>query len=430
MHVCTMIRSILHSYHKAVVFKRPAFLSKTLIKTLYTHIMHSNHDGATMMSRHIGMMRGPMAKIAQLTSMIPDFVPEPYRQQLRQLCTQTYPMPWSVARRCLSAELGTNWDTRFDHFNPVPVATASIGQVHKVRLHDGRYGACKIQYPDIRLSMQSDLNTIGWALRFLEKWSKAIKTQSIFDELCTRMIQELDYTQEARHMDAFYTFFHNDADLCIPKPVHHLSGKTVLTMEWVNGHAIDTVRHEPECVRNRVARQLLKGWYAPFFQQGMMHGDPHQGNMAWTDTHVIMMDWGCARHFSPDFVHSIVTLYNATLHNQPDTRHQVYASWSIPGLNKDICHGLDLWTGFLMAPFIHKEPCYVDDISSSKKGQQVAKHVRHLFHQGGGVVLPAEFLIFDRVAVVLGSILTAIKAKACWADLFQSIMMDANTRTS
>jgi predicted unusual protein kinase regulating ubiquinone biosynthesis (AarF/ABC1/UbiB family) len=396
-------------------------LSKSLLGTLWKQAMHSPVEAADHLVKKMGAMRGPMVKIAQLTSMVPDLLPETYRIQLINLCDQSPPMPWGLAKRCLAESLGTHWSNRFDTFNNKARFAASLGQVHEVILHNGQKGACKIQYPDVGLSLESDLRSIGWILRFYEKWSGAIRTKSIFDEICTRMRQELDYEKEAKHMQLFHTFFKDHPHITIPKGIRHLSTKKVLTMPWLDGQPMAQAYKQSLSIRNRIAQQLIDGWYTPFFQHGWMHGDPHQGNITWHHEGINILDWGCARPFSKTFVHSIQQLYQGTLHNNASQRHDAYAQWGIDNLNKDICAGLDLWTGFLMAPFVQTKPCSLADISPPAKGKAIAKQTHTLFRQGGGVMLPADFLIFDRVAVVLGSLIMHLDARAPWADLWQDI---------
>ena len=125
-------------------------------------------------------------------------------------------------------------------------------------------------------------------------------------------------------------------------------------------------------------------------------------------------------------MHSIIQLYEGTLHNKPSQRHAAYAQWGIDPLNPSICEGLDLWTGFLMAPFVQTKPCAFADISHPSKGKAIAQQALALFRQGGGVMLPADFLIFDRVAVILGSLIMHLDARAPWADLWQDIHNNKN----
>ena len=366
-------------------------------------------------------MRGPMVKIAQLTAMVPELLPEPYRRALLELCDQVPPMPWGLAKRCMAESLGPNWERLFDTFDSKARFAASLGQVHAARLHSGQRVACKIQYPSVSLSLESDLQSLGWVLRFYDKWSRAIRTQNLHEELCTRLRQELDYSQEARHIHHFRSLFQDHPFVTLPTVVSHLSTKDVLTLSWLEGKTMNQAKTQPQEVRNRIAAQLIHAWYRPFFQAGWMHGDPHQGNVTWHEQGINLLDWGCARSFSKTFVRGIIQLYEGTLHNNPAQRHDAYAQWGVHPLNKATCEGLDLWTGFLMAPFVHPRACALSDVSCPTQGKAIAQQAHTSFRQAGGVTLPADLLIFDRVAVVLGSLIMQLDAKAVWSDLWQGV---------
>lgn len=405
----------------AVVFKRPSFLSATVLRTLWRHLMHSPQEGAEILLEKLGMMQGPMVKLAQLTAMVPDLLPEHYRKRLLALCNQSTAMPWGVVRRCMAGALGSDWSRHFESFHPTARFAASLGQVHEAYVHGGKKVACKIQYPDIGFAMESDLRHVGWMLRFYEKWSGAVRTQKIFQELCTRMRQEIDYQQEAQNIHMAHMFFNGHPFVCVPDVEQYLSTKTVLTLSWLEGQPMDMAHFQPQWVRNRIAVQLLHGWYVPFFSSGWIHGDPHQGNVTWHDEGINILDWGCVRHFDRSFVQSIGPLYQGILHNNPQQRHAVYDQWGVAPLNAAICEGLDLWTGFLMAPFVQEKPCSFSEISSPLQGKAIAKQAMTLFRQGGGIIFPPDFLIFDRVAVVLGSMIMSLNARVSWANVWQEI---------
>ena len=147
----------------------------------------------------LGGLKGPLMKVAQMMATIPDALPAEYAAELAQLQSQAPPMGKPFVRRRMAAELGPDWAQRFADFPLEAAAAASLGQVHKATLHDGRTVACKLQYPNIEAAVEADLSQLRLIFDLYRRYDSAIDTSRIYEEIAARLREELDYEREARH---------------------------------------------------------------------------------------------------------------------------------------------------------------------------------------------------------------------------------------
>ena len=156
---------------------------------------------AADLTQALGGLKGPLMKVAQLMSTIPNALPAEYAEELAQLQASAPAMGWPFVRRRMAAELGPDWLARFAEFGHVAAAAASLGQVHKARLpDDDRPLACKLQYPDMESIVEADLRQLKLIFGIYERYDPAIRTDQIHAEISARLREELDYDREARHM--------------------------------------------------------------------------------------------------------------------------------------------------------------------------------------------------------------------------------------
>jgi predicted unusual protein kinase regulating ubiquinone biosynthesis (AarF/ABC1/UbiB family) len=228
----------------------------------------------------LGGLKGPLMKVAQILTTIPDALPEDYARELAELQANAPPMGFAFVRRRMSTELGPDWEKRFAEFGREAAAAASLGQVHRGRLHDGRDVACKLQYPDMASTVEADLRQLKLAMAVYKRMDNAIHQDDIYVELATRLREELDYLREARQMRLYRVMLDGIQDIEIPAPIEGYCTRRLLTMEWLSGTPVqkwlDTKPDQES--RNRVARALFRAWYVPFYRYGVIHGDPHLGN--------------------------------------------------------------------------------------------------------------------------------------------------------
>ncbi len=185
------------------------------------------------------------------------------------------------------------------------MAAASLGQVHRAVLEDGRAVVVKVQYPGVGDSLQGDLDNLGMVVKTVSKATKAMDGTAYFRELREEMMLELDYRREAALCQGFAKSVARLPDLKVPTVIAERSSERVLTLELLEGQTLKdwvVAERTPE-ERFRVARQLIRAIYGPFLCAGEIHADPHPGNfMVMADGRLGLLDFGSVKHFSERFV--------------------------------------------------------------------------------------------------------------------------------
>lgn len=229
----------------------------------------------------LGELKGGAMKVGQALSVMEAAIPEqygkPYREALTKLQREAPPLPAAKVHRVLDAQLGTKWRDRFQSFDDTPVASASIGQVHKAVWSDGRPVAVKIQYPGADEALRADLKTMQRMVSVFKQLSPGADVQGVVDELIERTEMELDYRLEAGNQRTFARAYDRDAKFLIPHVV--ASAPKVLIAEWIEGIPMSQIiRDGTVAQRDLMATRLAELTYDAPRRLGMMHGDAHPGN--------------------------------------------------------------------------------------------------------------------------------------------------------
>ena len=158
----------------------------------YLGIKVDRGNHATELREALGNLKGPIMKVAQILATVPEALPREYAEELANLQTDAPSMGWLFVKRRMTAELGADWQSRFGEFGKKAAAAASLGQVHRATGLDGTQYACKLQYPDMRAAVESDLRQLKLVFSLYERYDKAISTGDIHAELSERLAEELD----------------------------------------------------------------------------------------------------------------------------------------------------------------------------------------------------------------------------------------------
>src|SRR3569833_2379205 len=178
---------------------------------------------ALALASALGGLKGPIMKVAQLLATIPDAVPPEYASELMKLQSQAPPMGWAFVKRRMSAELGSDWQTKFKEFEHHPSAAASLGQVHRATALAGAPLACKLQKPDMQSAVEADLTQLQLLLSLRKRKDSAIDTSEIGVEIAARLREELDYVREARHVALYQHMLKNEPAVRVPNEWPDLS---------------------------------------------------------------------------------------------------------------------------------------------------------------------------------------------------------------
>ena len=391
----------------------------------YLGIKVEREKAAEDLKAALGGLKGPLMKVAQLLATIPDAVPKEYVKELSQLQSNAPAMGWPFVKRRMASELGPGWQQKFGSFEKEACAAASLGQVHQATTLDGQKLACKLQYPDMQSAVEADLKQLKLILGIFERSDKAISTKQIHAELTERLREELDYTREAKHMAMYRDVFRNDDRVHVPDVMHDLSTSRLLTMSWVDGNRILNYIDDHEELRNKLAMNMFYTWYIPFYDYGLIHGDPHLGNyQVRPDGSINLLDFGCVRVFPAPFVGGVIDLYNALKDNDPDLAVHAYETWGFKNLTKELIDVLNIWANFIYAPILDDRTRLIEETNSGMYGRETARKVHFALRDVGGVEIPREFVFMDRAAIGLGSVFLHLKANINWYELFQSVIAD------
>ena len=330
----------------------------------------------------LGGLKGPLMKVAQLLSTIPDALPSEYASE------------------------------------------------HRAVAPDGRALAVKLQYPEMASVVAADLAQLKLVFALYERYDKAISTRNIHAELAERLREELDYEREARHMRLYGEMLGAERGVEVPDVLPELSTKRLLTMTWLEGAALVACKDWPLERRNKVANNMFRAWYVPFYFYGVIHGDPHLGNYTVTpDRTVNLLDFGCVRVFPANFVKGVIDLYHALERDDRDLAVHAYKSWGFANLSQEMIAVLNRWARFVYGPLLDDRTRPIQERRAEPEGPRLVDSVHGDIRRLGGIAPPRAFVFMDRAAVGLGSVFMHLKAEINWHRLFHELIDDFDEAT-
>lgn len=247
----------------------------------------------------LGTMRGLAAKVGQMASYVDGMVPEGQQAAFeRALSTLRSAAPHSspeAVAKILHEEFGQDASELFAEFDPIPFASASIGQVHRATLHDGRAVAVKVQHPGIDRAMANDLDNGAMFESLVNRFKgRKLSSKQVFQEIRKRFEEELDYEREAEHQRFFANAFADHPWVVVPGVIDERSTRRVLTSDFVEGKPLESVMDAPEALRLQWAKTLWLFAFGSILQHGRFNADPHPGNFLFQDDgKVACLDYGC-----------------------------------------------------------------------------------------------------------------------------------------
>ena len=263
---------------------------------------------AARVADQLAHLRGAAMKLGQMISMdAGDILPPELTAILARLREGAHHMPPQQLDRVLGAEWGRDWRRRFRHFQAHPIAAASIGQVHRAELPDGRTLAIKVQYPGVAASIDADVDNVATLLRVSGLLPRELDVVPLLAEAKRQLHEEADYARELAMLERYAALVGDDPAYVVPAAEPSLSTARVLAMEFVAGERIEALQERPQEERDGAARALVALVLRELFAWGIMQTDPNFANYRWQPgaegTHtgrLVLLDFGAARTVAPE----------------------------------------------------------------------------------------------------------------------------------
>jgi predicted unusual protein kinase regulating ubiquinone biosynthesis (AarF/ABC1/UbiB family) len=385
-------------------------------------------------AKELGEMKGVLMKAGQLISFIFEALPDDAQAALATLQSDAAPMAPTLAAGVVQTELGGPPERVFLDWTDLPVAAASIGQVHRAVTHDGRDVAVKVQYPGVHEAIESDLDAAeAMYAMFSAMMLKGLDAKGLVDELRDRMREELDYRIEARNVIEFSNHFAGHPWVRVPELVPEASTEKLLTTEWVEGMTFDQFRNSASAdTKQRAAEVVWRFAQHAIVRHGAFNGDPHPGNYKFHhDGSVTFLDFGLVKRWSEGEWESLMPTLDALI-VQRDPELLVAAMESSKFLRAG--HGLDpqLVFDYVSSPYV---PYMTDTFTFTREWMRDTLAV--IFDVQGPhqrvieeLNMPPSFVILDRVVWGVSAILGKLEAQGPWRAMLLEYLVDGPPATS
>jgi predicted unusual protein kinase regulating ubiquinone biosynthesis (AarF/ABC1/UbiB family) len=254
---------------------------------------------AEQVAEALGGMKGAFMKLGQMASYLDIGLPDHARAALADLQQNAPPMSAELAAGVIERELGAPPDIAFAEWDPVPLASASIGQVHRAITHDDRAVAVKVQYPGVDQAIEADLEAAGLVFGAMGLAFSGFEPGPLVDEIRARVVEELDYDSEARNQQLFADSYRNHPFIHVPDVVTGLSTARVLTTDLAEGVRFDVMEGWDQAQRDLAAEAIYRFVFRSLYRLRAFNGDPHPGNYLFQpDGRVTFLDFGLVKHFT------------------------------------------------------------------------------------------------------------------------------------
>jgi len=281
-------------------------------------------EAAERMVDTLGTMKGAAMKIGQLASFIDtEFLPPEYRQlyqeKLSKLRSEAPAMPWKKVRAVLEEEWAEPVEELFEDFSEEAAAAASIGQVHRATLPDGRKVAVKIQYPGVAEALRADMQNAGMIMRMAKALAPGLDAKAAAAELKERVLEELDYEYEAQNQRTFARAYREHPFIYVPDVITRLSANRVLVTEWVDGVGFDEIKQLPQADRDRFGEIVFRFCFGSIYHLQHFNADAHPGNyILMSDGKVAFLDFGMTKQLDSEQIELEIAALEAAFEDDPE----------------------------------------------------------------------------------------------------------------
>lgn len=336
-------------------------------------------------------------KLGQVLSVRPDLVPKEYSKELEKLQDKVPEFPFDEVRAIIEKEFGKSMEHLFLHFEKKPIASASISQVHKAVLKTGEKAAVKVQRPNVKHIMETDIEIMFYFAKLLEKQSEKVRMYNpvkIVEEFKEWTEKELDFRLESRNAKRFYQNFKGSRTVCIPKIYDELTSEKVLTLEFMDGielHNIKEIRRKKLDI-NKIINNGFNAIMTQVFVHGIFHADPHPGNIiVMSNNSIAFIDFGIVGYFDEKLKNRCIDLLYGIVEQDEDLIMDTLAGM---GMEENVDYErLKSDIGFIIQPLQYSS---IKEIKVSKVLEEILDiALRH------NLRVPASFVLFGKTVITL-----------------------------
>ncbi len=376
---------------------------------------------AADVARTLGEMKGALMKIGQMVSYLDQSLPEPLRAALSQLQTDAPPMSAELAGQVVIEELGRSPEELFEQWDPVPIASASIGQVHRAITHEGVAVAVKVQYPGVAEAVRADLGNAELLFGALGLVFPGLDPAPISAELRARITEELDYGIEADNQRLFVEYFAGHPFIHVPAVLPAYSTRRVLTSELAAGATFREALGWSQEERNLIGETLFRFVFGSLYRLHAFNGDPHPGNYLFAPGgQITFLDFGLVRRFNPPEVATFQRMVSEMVINRdPDAFRAAVEDAGLLARNAPVS------TEQVSEYFSH----FYSFVNHSGRFAWTSDYadstVRQTFDTSSPVTrhttVPASFVLIQRINLGLYALLGQLAAVANWRAIAEDI---------
>jgi predicted unusual protein kinase regulating ubiquinone biosynthesis (AarF/ABC1/UbiB family) len=388
---------------------------------------------AEQVTEALGHMKGALMKLGQMASYLDPGLPEPVRDALSQLQASAPPMAPELAADVIEAELGEPPDRAFASWDEIPLAAASIGQVHRATTHDGREVAVKVQYPGVDAAIRADLGNAGILFQAIGLLFPNLEPGPLVAEIRGRLLEELDYVLEADNQRLFSEYYAGHPFIHIPEVVGERSTARVLTTELATGERFDGLLGQDQRERDLAGEAIYRFVFRSLYRLHAFNGDPHPGNYLFDGQgRVTFLDFGLVKRFTADELHLFGEMVQAIVIHRDIPRYR--AILERVGL---LAPGQPFSDHEIEAYFGHFYELVLDPGPLTVTPQYSSEMIRRYFDATGpyGEImkqanLPSEFVIIQRINLGLYAVLGDLRATADWRAVTDELWPFVNAPAS
>ena len=388
-------------------------------------------EAAEQIVAALGTMKGAAMKLGQVLSFLDvGLVPEPYREEfqrkLGQLRDAAPKVRFEDMRKVIEDDLEEPLEDVFDEFEEEPIAAASIGQVYRAKLSNGRAVAVKVQYPGVNQAVRADMQNLGIILRLMKRVAPGLDVKAIGEEVRARIYEELDYELEAQNQRSMARIFRGHPFIVIPDVITRLSRERVIVQEYVVGRGFEELKRLPQGERNRIAEIVFRFFFGSLYRHRQFSGDPHPGNfLLLDDGRMAFLDFGLFKRMSDEAVDFELTCQRAYIDGDVQTLMKLFTEQGfITNPDRITPEGLMAQIDDSTWWYSRDETVQLDPGIATKIAIEMADMRSSHYHQMRHESLPSEHLFARRVEMLTMAVLSQLRAQGNFHRIAREWVLD------